>query len=112
MSWPARRQILADVNFERLQQDAKWGEQNHPDGTGPRVQITQNAAAPAGVLAGLAREECQRAAADGTVTWMHILREEVAEALAADHPGLLRMELVQVAAVCVAWIEAIDRRSA
>ncbi|MFI1165600.1 hypothetical protein ACH4UM_18790 [Streptomyces sp. NPDC020801] len=37
--------------------------------------------------------------------------EEALEALAEDDPGKLRAELVQVAAVAVAWIEAIDRRT-
>jgi hypothetical protein len=35
----------------------------------------------------------------------------VAEALAEDDPTLLRAELIQVAAVAVAWVEAIDRRT-
>lgn len=43
--------------------------------------------------------------------WLHILREEVAEAFAETDPVALRGELVQVAAVAVAWAEAIDRRT-
>lgn len=45
--------------------------------------------------------------------WCLILMEEVGEA-AQDalkgHLQLLRQELIQVAAVAVAWIEALDRR--
>lgn len=44
--------------------------------------------------------------------WRHILDEEVAEALAETDPERLRAELVQVAAVAVQWIEALDRRAA
>jgi hypothetical protein len=36
--------------------------------------------------------------------------EEVGEALQADNDADLRAELVQVAAVAMAWIDAIDRR--
>jgi hypothetical protein len=36
--------------------------------------------------------------------------EEVREAMAESDPAKLRVELVQVAAVSVAWIEALDRR--
>lgn len=80
-----RSQVFDDVNDERNRQDAKWGEQNHLD-----------------------------------VVWNAILMEEVGEAsqevlttafgAAAKGHGDLREELVQVAAVAVAWIEAIDRR--
>jgi hypothetical protein len=43
------------------------------------------------------------------LTWADVLNEEVAEALAATSVAHLREELVQVAAVAVRWIEAIDR---
>lgn len=92
---------LANVAAERTRQDAKWGEQNHPDGTGEMyARDAENA-----------RFRCQRAAAKGEVTWQHILDEEVAEAYAESDPVKLRAELVQVAAVAVAWVDAIDRRA-
>jgi hypothetical protein len=90
---------------ERIRQDIKWGEQNHPDGTGDepgsRIRVRQ---------AEHAREVCQTHATEGTVTWLDILREEVAEAFAETDPANLREELIQVAAVATAWVEAIDRR--
>jgi malonyl CoA-acyl carrier protein transacylase len=46
------------------------------------------------------------------VTWEHILTEEHYEAMAEEDPTRLREELIQVAAVAVAWVEAIDRRHA
>lgn len=45
---------------------------------------------------------------DGTVTWWHILREEVFEAAAEGDPAKLRAELVQVATVAVKMIDALD----
>lgn len=78
-------EVLDHVAAERERQDEKWGEQNHLDWV-----------------------------------WNAILMEEVGEAAeevlttafgaAAKGHGDLRSELVQVAAVAVAWIEAIDRR--
>jgi hypothetical protein len=91
--------VLRHVAAERALQDARWGEQNHPDGTGG------NQAA-----ADLARRVCQQAADAGQLTWRQVLDEEVQEAFAEAGPGRLRTELVQVAAVAVAWIESIDRR--
>lgn len=94
--------ILAEILAERARQDAKWGEQNHPDGTGGLGRAHD---------ALEARSECQRQFAEGVGSWLDILDEEVAETFAEDDPARLRAELIQVAAVAVAWIEAIDRRS-
>ncbi|MEU5043212.1 NUDIX hydrolase [Streptomyces griseorubiginosus] len=93
--------ILAEIVAERERQDARWGEQNHRDGTGSLTQVLE---------ADKAREGCQAAFARGDGTWMHVLIEEVFEAFAEDDPSKVRAELVQVAAVAVAWIAAIDRR--
>jgi NTP pyrophosphatase (non-canonical NTP hydrolase) len=75
------------VHRERRAQDAKWGPQDH----------------------------------DATV-WLAILAEEVGEAAqevltqrvgkeAGNGHGDLREEVVQIAAVAVAWIEALDREA-
>lgn len=92
--------VLDEIRVERERQDEKWGEQNHPDGTNLKNDGWRTHA----------REQCQRAAAEGRVTWAHILQEEFVEALAEVGPAKLRAELIQVAAVAVAWIEALDRR--
>jgi hypothetical protein len=93
--------VLAAIANERARQDAKWGEQNHPDGTGGPVMRQQ---------ADAARAACQYLAKNGGPDWRAILLEEVYEALAEDDPAKLRAELVQVAAVAAAWVAAIDRR--
>jgi len=102
-SRPATAAVLAEVASERARQDARWGEQTHPDGTGNRDQQRD---------AERAREWCQSAFGSGYGTWSDILAEEVAEANAERDPSKLRAELIQVAAVAAAWIEAIDRRTA
>ena len=90
MATEAQDAVLTQVIVERAQQDAKWGEQNHND-----------------------------------FVWAAGLGEEFGEACQAalkasgDEDGTprpemwspqLRMELIQVAAVAVAWVECIDRR--
>ena len=78
--------VLHEVTRERLAQEEKWGQQNH-----------------------------------GDFKWMTILGEEYGKACEAalkssietanaSYRLQLRTELVQVAAVAVAHIEAIDRR--
>jgi len=93
---------LRDIKLERAKQDVKWGEQNHLDGTGDPVDRE---------MATLARQKCQAHDESDPDTWRDILAEEVYEAFAESDPVKLRTELVQAAAVCVAWIEAIDRRT-
>jgi hypothetical protein len=96
-----RRPVLAEIERECQNQDLKWGEQNHPDGTGG--EWARN-------WARIARSECEQAAKRGRLTWRVIMREEWAEAVAETAWPKLRKELVQCAAVLVSWIEAGDRR--
>lgn len=92
--------VLTDIAAERFAQDAKWGQQNHPDGTGQTGST---------FAANMARSICNAEHKAGRGTWNHIATEEFCEALAETDPAKLRKELVQTAAVLVAWIEAIDR---
>lgn len=72
--------IIEAIRMERLKQDERWGpEQDHDSGT-----------------------------------WLAILTEEVGEVANSllsmkDPTKLTEAELVQVAAVTLAWLEAIDR---
>ncbi len=116
--------VLSAVLEERARQDAKWGQQNHPDGTGPRttplfspVEFLDDHLT-ADIVARKLRDRCERRFAidprhreEPAGTWRDIFLEEGFEALAEDDPMKLRGELVQSAAVLVAWIEAIDRRT-
>lgn len=75
--------VLDEVATERAHQDDRWGEQNQDD-----------------------------------FVWGAILAEEVGEVNRAmlearygNGGGNLREELLQVAAVAVAWVECIDRRA-
>ena len=77
-----------------------WGEQNHKDGTHHSFKS---------VL-----EECRSNNTlniiYGNQNWLAILLEEVYEVASELSPTALKEELVQVAAVAVAWLECIDRR--
>ena len=109
------REVLDEVAAERRQQDRKWGRQDHPsfdaivaDGSWLR------AGAGSWTVWGTIGEDLESTARlelkDGA-TWAAILAEEVGEAFQERDEAKLRTELVQVAAVAVAWIEAIDRRA-
>lgn len=92
--------VLVEVLGERVRQDQTWGEQNHQNGTwsGHR-QDAEDAKASNAESARL-----------GLIAWGDILAEEFYEAMSEDDDKLLRAELIQVAAVAVAWVESIDRR--
>ncbi|MEV8048400.1 hypothetical protein AB0P02_31820 [Streptomyces griseoluteus] len=109
---PGVRAFAEEVDTERQRQLAKWGDQHHPDGTGPRTAAIVGMLCHADRAAHYARIACQSAAEEGEVTWRLVLAEEVLEALAESDPERLRTELVQVAAVCAAWISDIDSRTA
>lgn len=109
--------VLAEVRAERKRQTAKHGDQSHlPDGTGPYVLgglVADDRHTYAVGLARWAKARTDAAAqrgGDGSVTFEHILTEEWAEAMAESDETALRAELVQVAAVAVQWIEALDTR--
>ena len=99
MSYTTYR-VLLDVANERGRQDEKWGQQSHPDGTSREYKAVAEAS----------KRLCDARHKQGVGTWRDILKEEFHEAMAETSPPALRAELVQVAAVAVAWIEAIDRR--
>ncbi|MFE1550602.1 hypothetical protein [Streptomyces sp. NPDC058718] len=103
-STPGVKAFAEEIDSERQAQLAKFGDQKHPDGTGIAPEQTK--------LANNARAMCQQVFAEGRGDWAHVLFEEVREALAESDPAKLRAELIQVAAVCAAWIYDIDRRPA
>ncbi|MFD9569951.1 hypothetical protein ACFWBI_08915 [Streptomyces sp. NPDC059982] len=98
---PGLAGFMTLLDAERRHQLAKFGDQRHPDGT---------ALAEDDDRAARARHICESMAARGLLTWRDVLHEEVQEAFAESDPGLLRAELVQVAAVCAAWVSDLDRR--
>jgi len=79
--------VLSDVNHERRRQVRKWGEQHHDDAWWCVIEMEE--------LGEVAKEVF-----DGY-------------SLGSNDPNYvarLREELVQVAAVAVAWVEDIDSR--
>jgi hypothetical protein len=107
-----------EIIEERARQDIKWGEQNHPNGTGPDglllddVTDHRHGIRRFKALRNDAIVQTDLRATDGTLTFADILLEEVFEALAEKDPAKLRAELIQVAAVAAQWVEAIDRAEA
>ena len=115
---PALLQAVAD---EQARQVEKWGEQNHPDISLylPKDTDPERVAQSSDRI----RESYARSAedtkrtndriveADQILGWDTILLEEVYEALEEADPEKLIVELIQVAAVALSYVEAIERRT-
>jgi hypothetical protein len=99
---PGVKAFAEEIDAERQRQLAKFGEQHHRDGTGNKSQQDD---------AERARRWCQDAFGAGYGTWADILAEEVAEAFAERDHTKLRAELLQIAAVCAAWVHDLDSRA-
>ena len=100
--------VLDEVAAERVKQEAKWGQQNHPSFSKSIDDIHR--ADFYGIVADdIARQACEEAFQGDRGSYAHIFMEEAAEAICATTIADLRTELIQVAAVAVAWIESIDR---
>lgn len=122
MSYPTYLSVFErQVRQEREAQDAKWGEQNHPDLDPHDIpEVARNEYAFRAdrwkqINAMRAEHGCEVSGRSvpvvpSCVAWDGILLEEVYEALTEKDPTELRAELIQVAAVAMAWAEAIDRR--
>lgn len=101
----SRETIFEEIHQERLRQDAKWGEQNHPiRPEDPEIiQFFHGAMIRA-------KESCDFHHENGTQAWFYIVREELLEVMDESTAEGQRAELVQLAAVAVSMIECIDRK--
>lgn len=98
------KRVLDEIVAERVRQEDKWGESNHPD-----VYPNMSYFMPS---ADAMREITESRASQGFCSYTDVLLEEVAEAIDEARAGdkaALREELIQVAAVAVKWVEKIDR---
>lgn len=113
-------EVIELVTEERVRQIAAYGLNDEcADGTGPwaRWVPLRTAGETALFIEDRMREDYEqyKTDTDGPPTWMHLVREEVAEAF-KELPQLdnlkLDEELLQVAALCLAWVEFRRRRRA
>ncbi|MFF7561935.1 hypothetical protein ACFZB4_18430 [Streptomyces pseudovenezuelae] len=100
---PGMRNFAEAVDEERQRQLARWGDQRHPILRGPNNQHLFEQLAQA--MRDTNDDDEQRC-------WMTILLEEAYEAGAERDLAKLRVELVQLAAVCQAMVTDIDSRGA
>lgn len=112
-------EIFAAIKSERAAQENKWGEQNHPMlpvlTYSPIALSSSSVALKVCAELGIPTEDRAKELTDlraqqGELSYFHILQEEVSEAVCAlDDYESMRKELIQVAAVTVAMIQALDR---
>lgn len=103
--------ISNEILEEVINQYNKWGIMNHPSiantlnpVNGP--QISSYYEVPKEQRA---KDLCEEAFASDNPSWGVIAVEELVESLTAFDPEHRREELIQLAAVCISWIDSIDR---
>lgn len=105
------RAVLDLVLAERRAQEARYGEANESllDGTGPETRwLLPYTKDPAENIQYWIRRDYEEFEDEtGAPTWVHLVREEIAEAFQESDPGRLAEELIQVAALCVSWVERL-----
>lgn len=105
--------VLEKVFEERNRQVERYGHNDDKvDGTGPKSAWLSPLIGEisAQAIEERLREGYEKDGGDGGVTWMHLVREEIAESFAESDPDRLEEELLQVAALCVSWVETIQKR--
>lgn len=106
------RAVLDLVLAERREQEARYGVPNELilDGTSPdtRWLLPLTNASATEIQEELRSDYESFEQENWGITWMHLVREEVAEAFLEMDPGRLAEELIQVAALCVSWVERLD----
>lgn len=107
--------IFIEIIDERVRQEEKWGEQNHPcldqtllnrEGGCTALRMCDEYEIPGEHRA---KQLCEDAFIHKKGTYAHIAIEEMSEVVSSFDIHKRREELIQLAAVCVAWIEKIDR---
>jgi len=108
--------IIEEIKLEREKQDGKWGEQTHPcldqtllnrEGGCTSERMCENYEIPSETRA---KFMCDNSFENGSGTFAHIAVEELSEVISEFDIHKRREELIQLTAVCVAWIESIDRQ--
>lgn len=101
--------IFDQVRAEREKQTVKWGEQNHPSlklGYDTGIKTAQILNLPSeGLIKSLVDQEAKTKESN----WSTIALEEFTEVVIADNDYERRAELIQLIAVCVQWVECLDR---
>ena len=103
--------VLEKVFEERIRQVQQYGHnEDLLDGIGmPWLRPLTDASA-AEIEQSLRDDYEDFEATTGNPTWVHLIREELAEAFAEEDLDALIVELTQVAALCVSFIEKLQKR--
>lgn len=103
-SLPVAKSVLSEIDAAVERLESKWGK-DHLDSLefAPETPgLYQTAARNARVVLGSAVFE-------GTLGWDHMIHEAALAALDAPSSDTRRLELIRLAALCVAAVEASDR---
>jgi hypothetical protein len=106
-------EVLRLVAAERAAQEARYTTNDVlRDGTGPdSYWLLPYTSGNAQQIEEDLRAEYESKTQAELPSWMLLVREEVAEAFRESDPARLQEELIQVAALCVSWVERLRART-
>lgn len=111
---PLRERVLHLIREERTRQIRQYGtNETLAMGFGSTVTacpwLLPYSDDDSGKVEAALREEYEQyRITHGNPTWMHLIREEVAELFAAENPQHAITEAIQVAALCVSLVEHLE----
>lgn len=112
----SQKSILNEIVQERNHQDRKFGFQVHPcldhtllnrEGGCTPERMCEHFEIPTEARA---KFLCNNSFKNGQGTFAHIAIEELSEAVSEFNIYTRRAEVIQLASVCVAWVESIDEQ--
>jgi len=113
---PLREEVLHAVREERTRQDQKYAHRNVDLAMGfggsvsPYPWLFPYSDADSGSIESAFRADYEQYAdTHGEPTWMHLIREEVAELFATQNRDDTVTEAIQVAALCVSLVEHLTQ---
>jgi len=103
------QEILDKIVEERNRQEILWKEQNHDSINSilEEDEINKYYGIPS---IEEAQYVCQLSNDIGELSWADIFLEEVCEAICTKDEQHRKEELIQCAALCISWVQAIERK--
>lgn len=102
--------VLSDVFAERMDQHSRYNNDVTELGMGPETRWLPYTPLTATLIQEDLRADYEAYEDEAPVTFVHLIREEIAEAFEADDPAKQYAELIQVAALAVSACEQLKRR--
>ena len=102
--------VVSDVLVERATMLSRWGDPSYPSVAGLSYSVEARVGLYDLPTPEKARAETEGLRGSGDLDWATISVQSLSDAVSASDETARRIEVVQLAAVALAWVEDIDRQ--